>query len=61
MRRDALTDQARSEISDYKEAHPRGGEGRVAYDLRRHFGVTPDDVRARFGAYLEAFPVRAEV
>jgi hypothetical protein len=57
----ALTDQARSEISDYKEAHPRGGEGRVAYDLRRHFGVTPEEVRARFGAYLNAFPVRTEV
>jgi hypothetical protein len=57
----ALTDQARSEISGYRDAHPRGGEGRVAYDLRRHFGVTPEEVRARFGAYLDAFPVRIEV
>ena len=52
----ALTEQARTEISDYQLAHPRGREGRVAYDLRGHFGVTPEEVRARFGAYLERLP-----
>jgi len=56
-----FTDQARAAISDYQVAHPRGREGRVAYDLRRDFAVTPEEVRARFGAYLEAFPVRIEV
>jgi hypothetical protein len=56
-----FTDQARSEISDYQLAHPRGREGRVAYNLRRDFAVTPEEVRARFGPYLEAFPVRVEV
>ena len=54
----ALTGQARAEISAYQAAHPRGKEGRVAYDLRRHFGVTPEEVRSRFGSYLERFPVR---
>jgi hypothetical protein len=57
----ALTAQARAEISDYQASHPRGREGRVAYDLRRHFAVTPEEVRSRFGAYLERFPVRIEV
>ncbi len=57
----ALTEQARTEISDYQIAHPRGREGRVAYDLRNHFGVTPEEVRGRFGDYLATFPVRIEV
>jgi hypothetical protein len=56
-----LTDRARAEITAYQTAHPRGKEGRVAYDLRRHFAVTPEEVRARFGSYLERFPVRIEV
>ena len=42
-------------------AHPRGKEGQVVYDLRRDFAVTPDEVRTRFGFYLDAFPVRIEV
>ena len=50
----ALTEQARAEIAGYQVAHPRGREGRVVYDLRPNFGVTPDEVRGRFGAYLEA-------
>ena len=56
-----LTDQARSEISAYQAAHPRGKEGRVVYDLRRDFATTPEEVRSRFGAYLDRFPVRIEV
>jgi hypothetical protein len=57
----ALDDRARGEIEAYRAAHPRGKEGRVAYDLRRHFDVTPEEVRTRFGDYLDAFPVRTEV
>jgi hypothetical protein len=57
----ALTEQVRTEISDYQRTHPRGREGRVAYDLRGNFGVTPEEVRGRFTAYLETFPVRIEV
>jgi hypothetical protein len=56
-----FTDQARAEVADYRHAHPRGREGRVVYDLRRDFFTTPDEVRARFGAYLDRFPVRNEV
>lgn len=56
-----LTDAARTEIEAYRGAHPRGKEGRVVYDLRRDFSTTPEEVRARFGAYLDRFPVRIEV
>jgi Sulfotransferase family len=57
----ALTQQARTEVADYQGAHPRGREGRVAYDLQRDFAITPDEIRSRFGAYLDRFPVRIEV
>jgi hypothetical protein len=56
-----LTDQARSEIEAYQAAHPRGKEGRMVYDLRRDFATTPEEVRSRFDAYLDRFPVRIEV
>jgi hypothetical protein len=56
-----LTDVARAEIEAHRAAHPRGKEGRVVYDLRRDFATTPTEVRARFGAYLDRFPVRIEV
>jgi hypothetical protein len=56
-----LTERARAEVAAYRHAHPRGREGTVVYDLRRDFATTPDEVRARFGAYLDHFPVRIEV
>ncbi len=56
-----LTDQARAEIAAHRRAHPRGKEGRVVYDLRGDFSTTPDEVRSRFGAYLDRFDVRIEV
>ena len=56
-----LTPTALSEIGTYQAAHPRGKEGRVIYDLRRQFSVTPDELRAPFDFYYERFPVRIEV
>ncbi len=56
-----LNERARAEIEEYRAAHPRGKDGRVVYDLRRDFSTTPEEVRARFGAYLDRFPVRIEV
>jgi hypothetical protein len=56
-----LTERARAEVAAYRHTHRRGREGRVVYDLRRDFAITPDEVRTRFGAYLEEFPVRIEV
>jgi hypothetical protein len=58
----ALTATARAEIAAYRDSHPRSRGGQVAYDLRRDFDVTPEEVRSRFGAYLDHFPtVRIEV
>ncbi|MFN8038919.1 MAG: sulfotransferase [Acidimicrobiales bacterium] len=56
-----LTDEARAEIEAYRAAHPRGKDGQVIYDLRRDFSTTPEEVRSRYGAYLDRFPVRIEV
>ena len=49
------------EISAYQDAHPRGKQGRVVYNLRSDFSTTPEEVRSRFGAYLDRFPVQIEV
>lgn len=56
-----FTPQAIAEIGAYQAAHPRGKEGRVIYDLRRQFSVTPEELRAPFDFYYERFPVRIEV
>ncbi len=56
-----LTPEARAQIEAYQAAHPRGKDGRVVYDLRADFGVTPEQVRERFGAYFDTFDVRIEV
>jgi hypothetical protein len=56
-----LTDRARAEIAAYRRAHPRGKDGQVIYDLRRHFSTTPEEVRSRFAAYLDRFDLRIEV
>jgi hypothetical protein len=56
-----LTQEARRQIDAYRMAHPRGKEGRVVYDLRGDFSVTPGEVRSRFDEYMDRFPVRIEV
>ncbi len=56
-----IPDSIAARFQRYIDANPRGGKGRVPYDLRRHFGVTPEELRARFDYYFERFDVRAEV
>ena len=56
-----FTPEARRQVDGYRAAHPRGKEGRVVYDLRRDFSVTPDEVRAPFGFYFDRFETRIEV
>ncbi len=57
-----FTERARAEVAAYQDAHPRGRGGQVVYDLRGDFDTTPEEVRARFGAYLDRFDtVRIEV
>lgn len=55
-----LTDAARARLQAYIDAHPRGRDGRVVYNLRRDFGTDPEQLRERFRFYFERFPVRAE-
>ncbi len=57
-----VNDEVRHQFATYVEGHPRGRDGRVAYDLRNDFGVDPADLYERFAFYFEAFPqIRKEV
>ncbi len=56
----ALTPAARARLDQYVLDHPRGKEGRIVYNLKRDFGVEPEDLRKRFQFYFDAFPVKAE-
>jgi hypothetical protein len=57
-----MTSEARRQIDDHMASHPRGRFGQVVYDLRADFGADPNEVRDRFGFYLDAFPrVQVEV
>ena len=56
-----MTNESRGQIERYLREHPRGRDGQVVYDLRKDFDATPEDVRAPFDFYLNAFDVRLEV
>ncbi|OBJ48546.1 sulfotransferase family protein [Mycobacterium asiaticum] len=55
-----LTAAVRERFKRYLDGNPRGKHGRIRYDLRRHFGISPDELRTRFDFYFDAFDVRAE-
>ena len=55
-----MTVDARKQLERYLGSNPRGKHGQVVYDLVGDFGITPAEVRERFGFYFERFPVRAE-
>jgi hypothetical protein len=56
-----VTAESRAQIQAYLDAHPRGKEGQVVYDLRADFGADPAELRSSFGFYMDRFPVREEV
>jgi hypothetical protein len=56
-----LTPGVRKRFDQYLAGNPRGKHGSIRYDLQRHFGVTPEDVRSRFDFYFDRFDVRPEV
>lgn len=56
-----MSNEARAQIVDYIQTHPRGKDGQVVYDLRKDFEVEPSDVRAGFDFYLDRFDIRKEV
>jgi hypothetical protein len=55
-----LTAKVRARFQRYLDSNPRGKHGRIRYDLQRHFGISPDDLRAQFDFYFDRFDVRAE-
>jgi len=55
-----LTPKVRAGFQQYLDGNPRGKHGRVRYDLQRHFGVSADELRGRFGFYFDRFDVRDE-
>jgi hypothetical protein len=56
-----MTLAVRAQIDQFLKDHPRGKEGRVIYNLKRDFGIEPEDLRKRFQFYFDAFPVKPEV
>ncbi|OMB93495.1 hypothetical protein A5733_15970 [Mycobacterium sp. NS-7484] len=55
-----LPTETRAQLRSYLDDNPRGKHGRLRYDLERHFGRSPDEVRSRFGFYFDRFDVREE-
>jgi Sulfotransferase family len=55
-----LSPQLRGRFQRYLDGNPRGKHGRIRYDLRRHFGVSANQLRDRFGFYFDRFDVRPE-
>jgi hypothetical protein len=53
----AMTDQARSELSQFVNEH-KDDYGKVIYNLKKQFGADPDELRERFEFYYDAFPVK---
>lgn len=55
-----LTSKARKAFQAYLDSNPRGKHGAVHYDLQGHFGISPDDLRARFAFYFDRFDIQPE-
>jgi hypothetical protein len=55
------TSESMADMRAYMDSHPRGKEGRVAYDLAGDFNLDIADLRDRFRFYTDLFPVRLEV
>ena len=55
-----MTGDARHELKNFIDNHPRGKHGQVIYNLKRDFGVEPEELRKRFDFYFDRFPVQAE-
>ncbi len=55
-----LTDEARSELQNFIDNHPRGKYGQIEYHLKRDFGIEPAELREKFKFYFDAFPVKVE-
>ncbi|KEQ16384.1 sulfotransferase family protein [Endozoicomonas numazuensis] len=55
-----MTTEARQQLQDYIDTHPRGREGQVVYDLEGDFGISRQVLSQRFNFYFDQFPVKQE-
>ncbi|WP_118915757.1 sulfotransferase family protein [Mycobacterium shigaense] len=55
-----LTPKVRRRFQQYLDDNPRGKHGRIRYGLERHFGISADELRGRFGFYFDRFDVSPE-
>ena len=55
-----MSDEAARELQQFIEDNPRGKHGRIVYNLKEDFGVSPEELRERFNFYFDQFPVQAE-
>ena len=55
-----LTPKVRGLFQRYLDGNPRGKHGQIRYDLQRHFGISPDELRKRFDFYFDRFDVELE-
>lgn len=55
-----VTPEVRARFQQYLDGNPRGKHGRIRYDLQRHFGISPAELRSRFDFYFDRFDVRDE-
>jgi hypothetical protein len=56
----AMTADAKAQLQQYIDTHPRGKDGRMIYNLKEDFGVDPVTLSQRFDNYYRQFPVRRE-
>lgn len=56
-----ITPKVAHRFQTYIDANRRGAKGRIPYDLQGHFGVSPQEIRSRFGFYFDRFDVRPEI
>ena len=56
-----LTDAALADLHAYLAARETKSTDKLAYDLKRDFGLEAEDIRKPFGFYFERFPVQVEV
>jgi hypothetical protein len=56
-----LDDDALADLHAYLKEHQHGAQGKIIYDLRRDFGISADEIRAKFDFYFERFAVVPEV
>ncbi|OBJ14419.1 sulfotransferase family protein [Mycobacterium colombiense] len=55
-----LPPKVQQRFQRYLDGNPRGKHGRIRYELQRHFGTSPEELRGRFGFYFDKFDVRPE-